>query len=129
MKFGVNTFLFTAPFTNEKFHYFEKIKELGFDGVEIVYQERDLMDLKKAGAILKDVELACCSFCGAFGPGKDLRGTEKERDTARAFIKDGIHACSELHCDLFAGPLYSTVGRANMETAMGHSGFGIAALM
>jgi D-psicose/D-tagatose/L-ribulose 3-epimerase len=116
MKFGVNTFLFTAPFTNEKFHYFKIIREMGFDGVEIVFQQKEFMDLKEARKLLREIDLSCCSLCGAFGPGKDLRGNDQERATAREFIKDGIRACADLDCDVFAGPIYSTVGRASFES-------------
>ena len=35
MKFGVNTFLFTSPFTNESTGILKMISALGFDGVEI----------------------------------------------------------------------------------------------
>jgi D-psicose/D-tagatose/L-ribulose 3-epimerase len=36
MKFGINTFLFTSPFTNNSTRLFPKFKAWGFDGVDNV---------------------------------------------------------------------------------------------
>ncbi len=112
MKFGINTFLFASPFNQEKLHLLKDFKEMGFDGVEIALENKGDFNYKEALSMLKDNGLECCSVCGAYGPGRDLRGSKVEQKNAMEYIKDCIDACSDLECDLFVGPHYSSVGRA-----------------
>ena len=38
MRFGINTFLFTCPFTNRSTRWFPRFKKWGFDTVEIAIE-------------------------------------------------------------------------------------------
>jgi len=113
MKFGINTFLFASPFNEESLKLIKDFKEMGFDGVEIALENKGDFDYKEALSILKDNGLECSSICGAYGPGRDLRGSREDQETAKQYIKDCIDACSDLECNVFVGPHYSMVGRAN----------------
>jgi D-psicose/D-tagatose/L-ribulose 3-epimerase len=115
MKFGINTFLFASPFTDESVSVFGEFKEMGFDGVEIPLENKGDFDPVKVRRALQDSGLECCTVCGAYGEGRDLRGTEEEQEASKQYIRDCIDACSGLGCDIFAGPHYSQVGRAGME--------------
>jgi D-psicose/D-tagatose/L-ribulose 3-epimerase len=42
MQLGINTFLFTSPFTNESVHLFPKFKSWEFDFVEIALEDQAL---------------------------------------------------------------------------------------
>ena len=115
MKFGINTFLFASPFNNQSIKLMKQFREMGFDGVDIALENKGDFDYKNALIALKDNGLECCSICGAFGPGRDLRGNKNEQETGKQYIKDCIDACAALECNIFAGPLYSMVGRAGFE--------------
>ena len=115
MKFGVNTFLFTSPFTDENVEYFKMIREMGFDSVEIPLENVGDFDYGKTLHALRDSGLVCCSVCGFFNRGRDLRGTREEQETAKSYIHSCIDACSALECELLVGPFYSSIGRARME--------------
>jgi D-psicose/D-tagatose/L-ribulose 3-epimerase len=115
MKLGINTFLFSSPFTDESVKYLSTIEELGFDGVEIAYENKGDFDPKKVGGLIRDAGLACSSICGAFGPDRDLRGSKERQQNSASYIRDCIDACVDLGSDLFMGPVYSAVGRASME--------------
>src|SRR2546426_7950582 len=39
MKFGINTFLFTSPFTNRSIKLFKQFKQWGFDSVELAIED------------------------------------------------------------------------------------------
>jgi D-psicose/D-tagatose/L-ribulose 3-epimerase len=116
MKFGVNTFLFTSPFTDESTGILKMIRELGFDGVEISLENVGDFDYRKTLKALKDNGLVCCSVCGFFSKERDLRGTQSQQDTSKRYIMECIDACSALECDLLVGPFYSAIGRARKET-------------
>jgi D-psicose/D-tagatose/L-ribulose 3-epimerase len=114
MRFGINTFLFQSPFTDEGIKNFSLFRDLGFEAVEIALENKGDIDYKKVLKGLKDAGLTCCTVCGAFGPDRDLRGNEEQQETSKAYVKECIDAAAALECDLFAGPLYSAVGHASM---------------
>lgn len=117
MKFGINTLLYAATFTDENTKIFKKFKEIGFDGVEIALEKKGDLDYEMTLNELKENGLRCSSICGLFGPDRDIRGPNREYTTGgMSYIKDCIDACVSLECNLFVGPIYSSVGRANLET-------------
>jgi len=117
MKFGINTLLYAATFTDENTKIFKKFKEMGFDGVEIALEKKGDLDYEMTLNELKENGLKCSSICGLFGPDRDIRGPNREYTTGgMSYIKDCIDACVSLECNLFVGPIYSSVGRANLET-------------
>lgn len=116
MKFGINTLLFAATFTDAHVKdLFTKFKETGFDGVEIALEKKGDLDYKKTLKAFRGNGLACSSICGMFGEDRDIRGPNKEyAENGLNYIKDCLEACSELECSLLDGPIYSAVGRASM---------------
>ena len=112
MKFGINTFLFTSPFTNQSTRLFKNFKAWGFDSVEIPIEQKSDIDPVYVRAQLAKQGLVCGSVCGAFGPDRDLRGTPKQQQNSLDYIMDLIDASVGLGCPIIAGPLYSAVGRA-----------------
>jgi D-psicose/D-tagatose/L-ribulose 3-epimerase len=116
MKFGINTLLWTGSYSDEHVKSLTpKFKELGFDGVEIALGQKGDIDYKNTVKTFKDNGLVCSSVCGLFGEDRDIRGPKKEFiDGGLSYIKDCLEACVELDCKVFAGPVYSSVGRASM---------------
>jgi D-psicose/D-tagatose/L-ribulose 3-epimerase len=116
MKFGVNTLLYAATFTDEHVDkLFGNFAEMGFEGVEIALEKKGDIDYKKTLKALKRNNLKCSSICGLFGENRDIRGPNKEYiEGGLSYIRDCIEACSELECELFDGPVYSSVGRATL---------------
>lgn len=112
MKFGINTFLFTSPFNNDSISLFPKFKKWGFDSVEIALEDASHINPKLIKVALDKNGLTCGSICAAMGPGRDLRGTKEEQNTAAKYIKDVIDIMPVLGCPILVGPLYSSVGRA-----------------
>ena len=45
MKFGVSTWLWTSPFDEESMFLFNKIKEMGFDTIEIPIEDPQLIEI------------------------------------------------------------------------------------
>jgi D-psicose/D-tagatose/L-ribulose 3-epimerase len=114
MKFGINTYLFSSPFTNESVSYFRQFKEWGFDFVEIAVEEPSNIDPVFVKKALDEEELECRSVCAATGPGRDLRGNRKEQVTSIEYIQALIDIAPALGAKLVAGPIYSAVGRADL---------------
>jgi len=112
MNFGINTFLFKSPFTTDSISLFPKFKQWGFDSVEIALEDASHIDPKTVKKALADNGLICGSMCGAFGPGRDLRGSKQDQQNSLDYIKSVLDAMAEVNSPVLAGPLYSSVGRA-----------------
>ncbi|NDB76929.1 MAG: sugar phosphate isomerase/epimerase, partial [Verrucomicrobia bacterium] len=50
MRFGINSFLYTSPFTTESVKLFPKFKKWGFDTVEIPVEAPEHIDPAKVKA-------------------------------------------------------------------------------
>ncbi len=88
MRLGINTFLFTSPFTTESTKLFPKFKKWGFETVEIPVEDPSHIDPAKVKAALDKNGLVCGSVCACMGPGRDLRGTPAEQKTAMDYCKN-----------------------------------------
>lgn len=117
MTFGINTFLFSSPFTNESLPLLKKFKDWGFDSVELALEDASHIDPKTFKKALADNGLVCASMCGAFGPGRDLRGAKQDQQTSLDYIKSLLDTMAEVGTPVLVGPLYSSVGRAEATEA------------
>lgn len=112
MKFGINTFLFTSPFTTKDISLFPTFKAWGFDSVEIALEDASHIDAKTVRQALDDNGLICNTICAALGPGRDLRGSPRDQEMSLKYLSEVMEIMPLLGCKLLAGPLYSSVGRA-----------------
>lgn len=110
MKFGANTLIWTSPFSNQDLYLLGKVKEMGFDSIEIYLEDLSLMDLKRIKAELKALELGCSILC-ASGPARDISSEDSAvQKGGIEYIELCIQAASELGSKIVAGPFYSAVG-------------------
>ena len=87
MRIGINTFLYTSPFTTKSTHLFEKFAKWGFDTVELAIEDPAHIDPAKVKAAAEKANLAIGSVCAAMGPGRDFRGTASEQKTAMKYCR------------------------------------------
>lgn len=114
LKFGVSTWLWTSPFTTETVELFPKIKSIGFDAVEIPVEYPDRIDARKVKEALRENDLDAI-VCGAFGPSRDLTNDDPEiHKNCFNYIRDCLDMCNAWGAKFFAGPMYSSVGKARM---------------
>jgi D-psicose/D-tagatose/L-ribulose 3-epimerase len=113
MRFGVNTFLFVSPFTNESTKLFPRFKRWGFDSVEIAIEDPGHIDPAHVKRELDKHGLVCGSICACMGPDRDLRGTPAQQRTALKYMKGVLDQMVILDCPSLIGPVYSSVGRAD----------------
>ena len=113
MRIGINTFLFTSPFTNESTKLFKTFKKWGFDTVEIPIEDPSHIDPAYVKSELDKSGLVCGSACACMGPDRDLRGTPEQQQTGLNYMKTLIDQMVMLDCPSLIGPVYSAVGRAD----------------
>ena len=110
MKFGVNTFIWTAEFTPASLPLLPPIKEHGFDGIELpVFRPAQFA----AAAIRKgteDIGLEVTT-CSVMVDGMSLIHADAGiRARTQAHLRECIKATSDAGGRMIAGPLYSPVG-------------------
>ena len=110
MKFGVNTFIWTANFTRENLPLLPEIKRHGFYGVEVPL-------FRPADFALKDIRTGLqengleCTICSVIPRGLSVISEDAAvRQKTRAHMEDCIKTAAEVGAKIMAGPLYSPVG-------------------
>ena len=111
MRFGLNTFLYTSPFTNQSVGLFKKIKRWGFDTVEIAIEDPAHISATIVKKAAQKEGLAIGSVCAAMGPGRDFRGSSSDQKRAMKYLTALVDLAVELESPRVIGPLYSVVGR------------------
>ena len=112
MRFGINTFLFTSPFTNASVKLFPRFKQWGFDSVEIPIEDPASLDPYLIRTKLDENQLTCGAVTPCLGPDRDLRGTSRQQNAALDFMGRIIGQMETLGCPTLSGVVYSAVGRA-----------------
>lgn len=114
MKFGASTFIWASPFSNKTLDLIDKIKEYGFDIIEVCVEDPTTIDTAAIRQRLEKAGIAA-TVCGAFGPDRDLSSDDAPvRENGIAYLKRCADIAAELGADIVVGPMYSAVGRTRM---------------
>ncbi len=118
MKFGVNTWVWTAPLTNQTLEVLvPKVAALGFDWIEFPLENIGSFDTGRAAELVAEYDLGV-STCAAMGPDRDLIHPDKAvRDNGMAYIRQCIDANRVIGATNLVGPIYSAVGRTWQASA------------
>lgn len=110
MKFGVNTFIWSAAFDKSSLPLLPLIKANGFDGVEVplfrpsTFAAADI----RGGLTENDLE---CTICSVLVDGLSLISDDAGvRAKTQSHLRDAIACAAEVGARILAGPLYSPVG-------------------
>ncbi len=110
MKFGVNTFLWTAAFDASHLGLLGTIQRAGFDGVEIARLDFDEFPSALIGRAVKEAGLEC-TVCSALTGGLSLIAEDAgARAKTVDFLRRAIEATSTLGASVLAGPFCAPVG-------------------
>lgn len=111
MHFGVSTFLWVSPFTTDSFELVYKIKEMGFDIIEVPVEKKELIDWSKLKEIVKETGLKV-TISGAFGADRDISSEDPGiRKQGVKYITECIRIASDMGSPIFGGPVYAAVGK------------------
>jgi len=111
MKIGFNMLLWTTHVTDEALPLLEKLKGIGFDGVEIPLFEGDVAHFEKVGKAIKDNGLECTSVTVI--PDEEhnpISPDAANRQGAAEHLKWAIDCSAALGSDVLCGPFYQPLG-------------------
>ncbi|MBA2760518.1 MAG: sugar phosphate isomerase/epimerase [Segetibacter sp.] len=114
MQFGASTFIWVSPFDTASFHLVKKVKEIGYDILEVAVEDKDLIDWPALKEMAKDEGLHI-TISGAFGPDRDISNVDAAvRENGLQYIIDCIRIAEDMGSPIFTGPVYSAVGKTRI---------------
>jgi D-psicose/D-tagatose/L-ribulose 3-epimerase len=114
---GVNSWVWTSPFTDDSTELVARAAKMGFDAFEIAVEDPAHFKGDQVGAALRATGLRPV-ICGAFGPSRDLTHDDpKFRRESLRYIADVLKLCDKWGVKVFAGPMYSAVGKRRQVPA------------
>jgi len=116
MQIGINTFLFTSPFTDRSTRLFTQFARWGFDCVEIAVEHPQHLNAAHVQRELARSGLRSGPVCACFPRDRDLRGTRAQQKNAVDYIGRLVDLAVLLEATGVAGPMYSATGRAGAVT-------------
>lgn len=114
MTFGISTFVWVSPFSTAHFHLLPKIKEAGYDIVEVAVEDASLINWPELLLRTRDLGLKI-TISGAFGPDRDISSTDASvRKNGLEYITDCVAIAAQMGSPVFGGPVYSAVGKTRI---------------
>src|ERR1700733_15396519 len=114
MRYGASTFIWVSPFSNKTLDLVDRIKEFGFDLIEICIEDPGTIDPSAIRARATRVGLGV-TVCGAFGPERDLSSEDEAVRTAgMAYLRRCIDLAQDLGSPFVSGPMYAAVGNTRL---------------
>ncbi|OJV16869.1 MAG: xylose isomerase [Dyadobacter sp. 50-39] len=114
MLFGASTFIWVSPFSTANIDLLTKVKNMGYDIIEIAVEDTSIIDWKLIRDIARDLDLKI-TISGAFGPERDISSTNPAfRAIGKQYIIDCIRIAEQMESPLFGGPVYSAVGKTRI---------------
>ncbi|HYF49719.1 MAG TPA: sugar phosphate isomerase/epimerase [Planctomycetota bacterium] len=110
-KIGVNSWVWTSPFTDASLGLLDKAASMGFSVFEIALEDPSHVTAAKASEALQATGLRPV-VCGAFGPSRDLTHDDPEyREESLRYIDQALAFCEKIGAKVLCGPMYSAVGK------------------
>jgi len=130
-KYGLNLLVYTAAFSTDQLGLVAKVADMGFDGVEVPFNDLSILDPAATGKACQaaGVEMtACCVIM----PGQSISSPDAdERVRGVERLRKMVDITAEMGGNIVSGPLYAPVGhltgRARTEDEWNWCADGLAA--
>jgi len=108
---GVNTWVWTSPFTAKSVDLIARAQTMGFDSITIPVEDPTAID---GAAVLRALRATALRVhvAGAFGPTRDLTHDDPRfREECLRYLGETLALCELWGARLLVGPCYSAVGK------------------
>ena len=117
MRFGASTFIWVSPFGIDTLELIGRVKDFGFDLIEICIEDPATIDTSRIREALDRAGLGV-TVCGAFGPNRDMSAEDPAiRAAAAHYTRQCIDIAAALGSVSVVGPMYAGVGNTRMLDA------------
>ena len=109
VRFGLNLLVYTATFSKDRIDLIPKVAEMGYDGVEIPFNNLDILDPQATRKARESAGMGL-TVCAVMMPGTSITSTDPaERRVGVERLKRMVDIAAEMGGDTVAGPLYAPV--------------------
>jgi D-psicose/D-tagatose/L-ribulose 3-epimerase len=110
MRLGFNLLLWTTHVVDEHVPLFDRLKQTGYDGVEIPLFEGEVSHYKRLGRILKDAGLAASAVTVSPTGKSAIAADAAQRALALDHLKWAIDCAAALGANVLCGPFHQPLG-------------------
>ena len=110
MKIGMNLLLWTTNVTEQHNPLLARLKEIGYEGVEIPVFEGSSKDYRQIGATLRDLGLGATAVTVMAADASPISPDKAVRQAAADRLKWVIDRCADAGAEVLCGPLHSPLG-------------------
>ena len=109
VRYGLNLLVYTPTFSIDKVDLVRKVADMGYDGVEIPFNDLNVLDAKATRQACQAAGIGLTSCCVLL-PGTSLCSPKQaERKAGVERVRRMIDITAEMGGDTVAGPIYSPV--------------------
>jgi D-psicose/D-tagatose/L-ribulose 3-epimerase len=110
MKYGLNLLLWTSAVTEEHFPLLDKLKGMGYDGVELPVFDMDLATFQKVGKKLDSLGMGRTAVTVCTDAENPISPDKAIRDAAVVRLKKAIDMVAAAGATHLCGPIHSALG-------------------
>ncbi len=110
MKYAAHTLMWTPEFTEKDLGLFDKLKEMGFDGIEIHLNHPETLPVVKIKKKMQDTGMKCTFTATLEEKHNLISSDQKKREQGIAFLNERVDIASELKSDVLGGVIYAAWG-------------------
>lgn len=111
---GLSTFVLASPFSDADVGMFAKVKQYGYDQVEVCIESPALLTPDTVARAAADHGLEVL-VCGAFGPDRDVSSEDASRRQGGIdYLQGCVEFAAAVGSPWVSGPMYSTTGQTRM---------------
>ena len=125
IRFGLNALVYTASFTGREEDLLPRVAAMGYDGIEVLFGNLDILDAKAAAAAVRRAGMGMTACCVMTEDANPCSPDAAVRAAAGARLRRMIDLTAEMGGEAIAGPLYAPVrcltGRARTADEWGRA--------
>lgn len=110
MKFGVHSFIWTADFGQDDIALLPRLKEAGFDGIELPLFQPATYPAAEIRRSIEQNGLECTFSVVMIEGLNTISDDARVRERTRQYLSDCVKTIADTGAKLMVGPLYSPVG-------------------
>ena len=110
MKYAAHSLMWTPEFTEKDMGLFDKLKEMGFDGIELHLNHPESLPVEKIKEKMQDTGMNCTFTAALEKKNNPISPDQKIRERGIASLNELVDVVAELKGDVLSGVIYAAWG-------------------
>jgi len=110
VKYAAHSLMWTPEFTEKDMGLFDKLKEMGFDGIELHLNHPESLPMEKIKEKMQDTGMKCTFTAALEKKNNPISPDQKIRERGIASLNELVDVVAELKGDVLSGVIYAAWG-------------------